>query len=100
MRKQRGEEYERYRATAPFMLPMPRFVTQALSAPLRLLAGTDQPQSNRQILVALAVYGALLIVLSLPFVLRNWPPGPNGWFGWPYNVWPLHTHPPIPRPPI
>ncbi len=98
MSEQRGEEYERYRARVPFMLPLPRFATRLVSAPMRLLFGQNQPKNRRQILAALAVYGALLMVLSLPFVLRNWPPGPNGWFGWPYNVWRLYTRPPVPWP--
>ena len=38
MRKQRGEEYERYRATVPFMLPLPTFLTRVVSAPMRLLS--------------------------------------------------------------
>jgi protein-S-isoprenylcysteine O-methyltransferase Ste14 len=100
MTRERGGEYERYREAVPFLLPLPRLVTRVGSAPMRLLLGSDQPQNRRQILASLAAYGVLLMVLSLPFVLRNWPPGPNGWFGWPYNVWPLHTRPPMPRLPI
>jgi hypothetical protein len=100
MSKERGEEYERYREAVPFMLPLPWMVTRVASAPMRLLLGTNQPRSKRQILAAVVVYGGLLIALSLPFVLWHWPPGPNGWFEWPYNVWPLHNRPPMPSPPV
>ena len=38
--------------------------------------------------MTIAVYASILIALSVPFVLFDWPPR-IGWWGFPYNVWPL-----------
>jgi protein-S-isoprenylcysteine O-methyltransferase Ste14 len=100
MSRERGQEYTVYRASTPFMLPLPRIVSNVITAPMRMLFKTGRPENRKQILATFVVYAVILIVLSLPFVLLNWPPGPNGWFDWPYRGWPFHTPPPRPtRPP-
>jgi len=93
MSKERGEEYEQYRASTPFMLPLPGFISKAVSAPARILLRKRWPENRKEILITFVVYAAILMVLSMPFVALKWPPGPNGWFAWPYNVWPFHTQP-------
>ena len=55
----------------------------AVTAPLRLLLRKDRPE-NRWELLTFVVYAAILVSLSLPFVLLDWPPG-RGWMDWPFD---------------
>jgi len=73
MRKEDSERYLQYTASAPFMFPIPRFVSNVI---------TNRPETGEELLATFAVYAALLILLSLPFVLMDWPPG-IGWSNWP-----------------
>jgi protein-S-isoprenylcysteine O-methyltransferase Ste14 len=82
MRKEDSERYSQYAASAPFMFPIPRFVSAAITFPMRLLLKKDRPETGKELLAMFAVYAALLILLSLPFVLLDWPPG-IGWSNWP-----------------
>jgi protein-S-isoprenylcysteine O-methyltransferase Ste14 len=83
MVREHGEEYEAYRADVPFLLPLPRIVSTAFRAPLRLLLGKERPESGRELFLTFVIYATILIVLSLPYVLLGWPPG-SGWMGWPF----------------
>jgi protein-S-isoprenylcysteine O-methyltransferase Ste14 len=74
--------YRSYRAQAPFMLPVPRIVSSAFRAPMRLVLKKNQPETGKEILVTFVVYSLILILLSLPFALLHWPPMP-GWSAWP-----------------
>jgi len=82
MSKERGEEYAEYRSSAPFMLPLPKVVSTVTSAPMRFLLKKDRPENGRDLVITFLVYAAILMVLSLPFVLLNWPPH-LGWSDWP-----------------
>jgi hypothetical protein len=74
--------YLKYRQSAPFMLPIPRSAVSLVTAPVRILFGRNQPENRKQIIVTFTVYCLLFILLSLPFVLLNWPPG-HEWWRWP-----------------
>ncbi|HUX76962.1 MAG TPA: DUF1295 domain-containing protein [Anaerolineae bacterium] len=82
MSRERGEEYEAYRTSAPFMLPLPRFVSIVVTAPIMLLLKKDRPENRWELVLIFVVYAAILALLSLPFVLLGWPPG-CGWMAWP-----------------
>ena len=82
MTQERGEEYEAYRTGVPFLLPLPRFVSRLVTAPLRVLLKKERPENRWDLLLTFVVYTAILISFSLPFVLLNWPPG-QGWMAWP-----------------
>jgi len=82
MRKEDSERYLQYTASAPFMFPIPRFVSNVITFPMRLLLKKNRPETGEELLATFAVYAALLILLSLPFVLMDWPPG-IGWSNWP-----------------
>jgi hypothetical protein len=97
MRQERGAEYKRYAARVPFLLPLPPGIARALEAPLRWAIRKDWPENGRDILAVFLVYGALVVALSLPFVLLDWPAGPNGWFFWPYEAWDLVDFRLLPR---
>jgi protein-S-isoprenylcysteine O-methyltransferase Ste14 len=82
MRKEDSERYLQYAAGAPFMFPIPRFVSTAITLPMRLVLKKDRPETGKELVATFAVYATLLILLSLPFVLLDWPQG-IGWSGWP-----------------
>jgi protein-S-isoprenylcysteine O-methyltransferase Ste14 len=82
MRKEDSKVYSQYTAMAPFMFRIPRFISAAITFPIRLLLKKDRPETGKELLATFAVYATLLILLSLPFVLLDWPQG-IGWSGWP-----------------
>jgi hypothetical protein len=82
MRRLHGREYKDYARQAPFMLPLPRLFARTISAPFRLLLRKDRPETGWDLVLAFALYLALIALLSLPFVLLDWPPG-GGWMEWP-----------------
>lgn len=53
-----------------------------MSAPMRAVLGKRYPESCRELAIVFVVYLAILVVLSLPFVLLNWP-SHLGWSDWP-----------------
>ena len=81
MSRERGEEYETYRASAPFMFPLPRFASTVITAPMRILLRKDRPGNRKEHVVTFVIYATILVLLSLPFVLLNWPS--RGWMDWP-----------------
>ena len=85
MRKEDSERYLQYAARAPFMFPVPGFVANLMTAPLRVLLRKARPETGGEILATFAIYATLLILLSLPFILLDWPTG-IGWSSWPAYV--------------
>lgn len=81
MGRERGGEYAAYRASAPFMFPLPKFISEVITAPIRLLLKKDRPENRKELLVTFVVYLAILVLLSLPFLLLDIP-GYVGWGGW------------------
>jgi protein-S-isoprenylcysteine O-methyltransferase Ste14/putative flippase GtrA len=88
MRREQTQEYEAYSQRTPFMLPVPRFVSNVAAFPMRLILKKERPETGKEVGVVLAVYTGLLILLSVPFVVFQWPPS-SGWWGFPYNVYPF-----------
>jgi protein-S-isoprenylcysteine O-methyltransferase Ste14 len=86
MSRGRGEEYEAYRSRVPFLLPLPSLVSRFFSAPMRFVLKGDRPRRGRDLVIVFVVYLAILVLLSLPFVLLKWPPQ----LGW--SDWPPHWH--------
>lgn len=82
MGRERGLEYGRYRASAPFMLPLPGVLSRAMAAPFRLVLKKDRPTTGWDLLWTFLIYLVVIMVLSLPFVLLDWPPG-GSWSQWP-----------------
>jgi protein-S-isoprenylcysteine O-methyltransferase Ste14 len=69
MRREHGEEYERYSSRAPFMLPLPRFISRTISAPFRLILRRERPETGWDLVAIFAIYLAVVALLSLPFVV-------------------------------
>jgi protein-S-isoprenylcysteine O-methyltransferase Ste14 len=82
MRKEDSDRYLQYTTSAPFMAPIPKFVSNVITFPMRLLLKKDRPETGKELVATFAVYTTLLILLSLPFVLLDFPPG-IGWSDWP-----------------
>jgi hypothetical protein len=55
---------------------------------MRALLRRNRPENGWQVLVVFLVYAAILVLLSLPFVLLKWPSS-MGWMMWPYDTWPF-----------
>ncbi|MDH3252109.1 MAG: DUF1295 domain-containing protein [Ignavibacteria bacterium] len=88
MRREQGHEYETYSRRTPFLFPLPRFISTLVSIPLRIILKKERPETGKEIALLLGVYTGLLILLSMPFVVFQWPPR-SGWWGFPYNVFPF-----------
>lgn len=69
MRRQHGQEYERYSRRAPFMLPLPRVLSRIIAAPFRLVLRKDRPETGWDLVWTFALYLALTALCSLPFLL-------------------------------
>jgi protein-S-isoprenylcysteine O-methyltransferase Ste14 len=82
MCREQGQEYESYSRRAPFLVPLPRFLSRLFSSPLRLVLRKEWPETNWDLVWSFAIYLAAIACLSLPFVLLDWPPG-GGWMDWP-----------------
>lgn len=82
MTKEFGDKYSNYRSRVPFMFPIPRFISSVVTAPIRFLFKKKLPENGKEIVYTFAVYTTILLLLSLPFLLLNWPPG-YGWAAWP-----------------
>ena len=88
MTRAHGEAYTAYRDRAPFMFPLPKPVSSAIAFPMRVVLKRERPENGKQVLLVFVVYAAILILLSLPFVVFKWPSS-MGWMVWPYNMWPF-----------
>jgi len=77
-----SQRYLQYTDSAPFMFPIPKFVSSVVTFPIRLLLKKNRPETGKELVATFAIYATLLILLSLPFVLLDFPRG-IGWSGWP-----------------
>jgi protein-S-isoprenylcysteine O-methyltransferase Ste14 len=82
MRKEDSERYLQYTGSAPFMFRIPKFVSTVVTAPMRFVLKKDRPETGKELLATFAVYATIFILLSLSFVLLDFPTG-IGWSGWP-----------------
>lgn len=69
-----GESYEAYRRRAPFLIPLPRFLSKPFNIPLRLMFKKPFPERKREIAAVLAFYTVLLLGISAFYGgLVSWP---------------------------
>lgn len=64
MVRQHGESYSTYRRNAPFMLPLPRFLSRIFTAPARMILKKEYPERGREIVYTFVIYCIILILLS------------------------------------
>ena len=64
MKRAFGDSYESYRRSAPFLIPLPRFIAKASAWPLRLMFKKPYPERKREIAAVLAFYTVLCLGIS------------------------------------
>ena len=79
------DTYLKYKGSTPFMFPVSRLVASIVAFPIKIVLGKTQPENRKEIIGTFAIYFVIFILLSLPFVLLNWPPS-ESWASWPYSV--------------
>jgi protein-S-isoprenylcysteine O-methyltransferase Ste14 len=84
MMRLHSEDYIKYRSNSPFMIPLPNFISKAVTSPLKIWYKVNTTRNSWDNLYLFVIYLGLLVLLSLPFFLLNYPPG-LGWMTWPKN---------------
>ena len=74
--------YTAYAQKAPFLFPLPVIVSRLVRGPFQWIIKKVRPESRFDLVWVFLIYLVLLSLLSLPFVLLDWPPG--GWANWPF----------------
>jgi protein-S-isoprenylcysteine O-methyltransferase Ste14 len=69
MGREQGAVYDPYRERTPFLLPLPRIVTKAVGAPMRLVLRKKRPESGREVAIVIVLYTVLLFVMSYVYGL-------------------------------
>lgn len=64
MRERLGGRYVEYQASTPFMLPLPRWISDWITLPSRILIKKERPETGRETLLILTFYTALIIGVS------------------------------------
>jgi hypothetical protein len=82
MDREYNQKYANYRSQAPFLFPLPAFLVRIISIPFKYILRKHKLQTRWDLLWVFLIYLGLVMVLSLPFVLLEWPPG--GWMNWPF----------------
>lgn len=82
------EEYEDYIQRAPFLFPIPKFISKLITLPVRILFNKEQPESVKEVAIIFFVYLTILILFSLLFNAIDFLPR-SGLWGFPYNVYPF-----------
>ncbi|MBT8382139.1 MAG: hypothetical protein HKP17_03870 [Ignavibacteriaceae bacterium] len=88
MKQKFPEEYESYKRQAPFLFPIPKFLTRIITLPVKLLFKKEQPESVKEIAIIFFVYLGLMILLSVIFNAIDILPR-SGLWGFPKNVFPF-----------
>jgi len=68
MKKQLGEQYEKYIKKTPFLFPLPKFISSIFAIPTRLLFKKRIPDRKGEIAIVLSIYIILLMGLSHIYV--------------------------------
>ena len=72
MRRRHGEEYEKYRQSAPFLFPVPSFVEKVFALPLRVLFKKSRYERKREVAAVLSLYALVLMGASALFYGGGW----------------------------
>jgi protein-S-isoprenylcysteine O-methyltransferase Ste14 len=88
MKQKYPEEYKNYEKQAPFLFPIPRFISKIISFPVRIFLKKEQPESGKDVALVFFIYLVILILLSLLFNAIDLLPR-SGLWGFPKNVFPF-----------
>ncbi|MHA2143757.1 MAG: methyltransferase family protein [Candidatus Thorarchaeota archaeon] len=69
MIQKNDEHYLEYRTKVPFLMPLPRRISNLLSAPVRIVLKKDWPENGREIVIIVILYSVILMLLSVPLAL-------------------------------
>lgn len=69
MIKKHDNEYTKYRDKTPFMLPIPKHLSNLITLPIRKLLKKERPENGKEIASIILLYGITLILLSIPSIL-------------------------------
>lgn len=69
MIKKYGSKYLKYRGKTPFMLPLPKHFSNLITAHVRKLMKKEMPENGKEIASMILLYGATLVLLSIPLIL-------------------------------
>jgi hypothetical protein len=72
MLKKHGSQYQQYIDSTPFLFPLPGFVLAIILSPIRLILWKDRPETKREVLLVLFIYGTILALLSIPVALLSY----------------------------
>lgn len=79
MKKQLGNQYEKYSMKTPFLFPLPKFISNVFTIPARLLFKKKIPERKGEIAAVLSIYILLFVGLSHIYVRsRMFPKIPEG----------------------
>lgn len=68
MRKQYGDQYNRYRDKTPFLFPLPGWFKKIIKLPMWLLIRKQRPERKKEVALVISVYTIILIGISLFWV--------------------------------
>jgi protein-S-isoprenylcysteine O-methyltransferase Ste14 len=68
MTKKYGEKYSEYRNNTAFMIPLPKGASTLIMIPVKALLKKEWPESKKEVIYVIVVYGIMFIFLSLPFL--------------------------------
>jgi protein-S-isoprenylcysteine O-methyltransferase Ste14 len=68
MIQKNDEEYMIYRTKVPFLMPLPRRISNLMSAPVRIVLKKDWPENGREIVITVILYSVILMLLSVPLM--------------------------------
>ena len=92
MAKKYKGKYVDYHSKTSFISYLPNVISSFITAPVRIIFNKDHPETSKEIIGTFVIYLVIFVLLSLPFIILNWPPG-LGWSTWPSFM------PPSPTPP-
>jgi protein-S-isoprenylcysteine O-methyltransferase Ste14 len=72
MRRRHGEQYEKYRQSAPFLFPLPAFVGKLFALPLRVLFRKSAYERKGEVAAVLSLYAIVLMGASTLFYGGGW----------------------------
>lgn len=65
MTKQADETYLAYRRSAPFLIPLPKFLLRIITAPNQIILKKKYPESGKEVIYSFIIYCIILMLLSL-----------------------------------
>ncbi len=68
MKEENGAEYENYRKSTPFLIPLPKWFNAIIKAPVKLLIRKESPSTKSEAAGITSFFAVILILLSLFWV--------------------------------